>query len=61
MLAQSGESTPIIMGSSVSSLERILSAAVEQSHDADGIVWPRAIAPFDAVVTVTNIKQPDMV
>ena len=38
-----------------------MSAAVEQSHDADGIVWPRAIAPFDVVVTVTNVKQADLV
>ncbi|HZB45593.1 MAG TPA: His/Gly/Thr/Pro-type tRNA ligase C-terminal domain-containing protein, partial [Pyrinomonadaceae bacterium] len=42
-------------------VERIMSAAVEQSHDADGIVWPRAIAPFDVVVTVTNVKQAEMV
>jgi prolyl-tRNA synthetase len=61
VLTQSGESVPIVMGSYGIGIERILSAAVEQSHDADGIVWPRAIAPFDAVVTVTNVRQPEMV
>jgi hypothetical protein len=40
---------------------RLISAAIEQNHDADGIVWPRSIAPFDAVVTVTNTSQPEMV
>ncbi len=50
---------PIVMGSYGIGVERIMSAAVEQSHDADGIVWPRAIAPFDVIVTVTNVKQDD--
>ena len=45
------------MGSYGIGVERIITAAVEQSHDADGIIWPRAIAPFDAVVTVTNMKD----
>jgi prolyl-tRNA synthetase len=29
---------------------RILGAAIEQNHDARGIVWPAAIAPFEAVI-----------
>ncbi|MBC7931760.1 MAG: proline--tRNA ligase, partial [Rubrivivax sp.] len=36
------------------------SAAIEQNNDSDGIVWPRAIAPFDVVVTVTNVKQKEI-
>jgi prolyl-tRNA synthetase len=45
------------MGSYGIGVERIISAAVEQNYDADGIIWPKAIAPFDAVVTVTNMKD----
>ncbi|HVF87430.1 MAG TPA: His/Gly/Thr/Pro-type tRNA ligase C-terminal domain-containing protein, partial [Pyrinomonadaceae bacterium] len=41
-------------------VERIISAAIETHHDADGIIWPRSSAPFDAVVTITNIKQTEM-
>src|SRR4029079_7530812 len=41
-------------------VERIITAAVEQLHDADGIVWPKALAPFDVVVTVTNMKQDEL-
>jgi len=59
VLTQEGKEVPIVMGSYGIGVERIMSAAVEQSHDADGIVWPRAIAPFDVVVTVTNVKQKD--
>ena len=56
VLTQEGKEVPVVMGSYGIGVERILSAAVEQHHDADGIVWPRAIAPFDVVVTITNVK-----
>jgi prolyl-tRNA synthetase len=38
-------------------IERILTAAIEQSNDADGFWLPRSIAPFDVVVTPVNIKE----
>ena len=60
VLNAEGKEVPIVMGSYGIGVERIMSAAVEQSHDADGIVWPRAIAPFDVIVTVTNIKQDEI-
>ena len=31
---------------------RIMAAAVEQSHDENGIIWPRSIAPYDVHVVV---------
>jgi prolyl-tRNA synthetase len=61
VLTQDGKEVPIVMGSYGIGVERIMSAAVEQSHDADGIIWPRSIAPFDVVVTVTNVKQAELV
>jgi prolyl-tRNA synthetase len=60
VLNAEGKEVPIVMGSYGIGVERILSAAVEQNHDADGIVWPKAIAPFDVVVTVTNVRQKEM-
>ena len=36
-------------------IERILTAAIEQNHDANGFWLGRSIAPFDVVVTVTNM------
>ena len=30
---------------------------VEMAHDADGIIWPKTLAPFDVIVTVTNTKD----
>jgi prolyl-tRNA synthetase len=60
VLNAEGKEVPIVMGSYGIGVERILSAAVEQHHDSDGIVWPKSIAPFDVVVTVTNVKQKEM-
>ena len=57
VLTQDGKEAPIVMGSYGIGVERIMSAAVEQNHDEDGIIWPRAIAPFDVIVTVTNLRE----
>src|SRR5438034_6075412 len=57
VLTEEGKPVPIVMGSYGIGVERIISAAVEQNYDDDGIVWPKSIAPFDVVVTVTNMKD----
>ena len=60
VLAQDGKEVPLVMGCYGIGVERIMAAAVEQQHDADGIIWPEELAPFDVVVTITNIKQDDL-
>jgi prolyl-tRNA synthetase len=60
VLNQEGKEVPIVMGSYGIGVERIITAAVEQRHDADGIIWPKSLAPFDVVVTITNMKQDDL-
>jgi prolyl-tRNA synthetase len=57
VLTHDGKQTPIIMGSYGIGVGRIMSAAVELFHDADGIVWPRSIAPFSVVVTPIMYKD----
>ena len=40
---------------------RILGAAIEQRHDMRGIVWPRAIAPFEVVICPIGLdRSPDV-
>jgi prolyl-tRNA synthetase len=51
------EVTPI-MGSYGIGIERILTAAVEQSNDRNGFWLPASIAPFTVVVTITNMTDP---
>jgi prolyl-tRNA synthetase len=38
-------------------VSRIVGAAIEQNHDADGIVWPEPMAPFDVVLVELNPKN----
>ena len=57
VLTADGKEVPIVMGSYGIGVERIITAAIEQNNDTDGIVWPKSITPFDVIVTVTNMKD----
>ena len=59
VLKADGTETPIVMGSYGIGVERIMAAAIELHHDADGIVWPVAIAPYRATV-LTLGKEPEL-
>jgi prolyl-tRNA synthetase len=50
-LDEGGKRQPMIMGCYGLGIGRTVAAAVEQSHDDDGIIWPLPIAPFEVVVT----------
>jgi prolyl-tRNA synthetase len=43
---------PVIMGCYGIGVSRTVAAAVEQNHDANGIVWPVAIAPYHVIITL---------
>jgi len=49
-LDEDGKEKPFVGGSYGIGPGRVLAAAVEQSHDENGVVWPRAIAPYDVHV-----------
>ena len=57
VLDQNGKEVAPIMGSYGIGIERILTASVEQNHDDNGFWLPPAIAPFEVVVTPTNVKD----
>jgi prolyl-tRNA synthetase len=56
-LDEKGERHPMIMGCYGLGIGRTVAAAVEQSHDDDGIIWPMPIAPFEAVVTIIGKEE----
>jgi len=56
-LDESGAARPIVMGCYGIGIERMLAAVVERSHDAAGIIWPLAIAPFEVLISVVNPKD----
>jgi prolyl-tRNA synthetase len=45
-----GEAKPIEMGCYGIGVTRVVAAAIEQNHDARGIVWPEAMAPFAVAI-----------
>jgi len=49
-LDESGKPQVMEMGCYGIGVTRILGAAIEQSHDARGILWPNSMAPFTVVV-----------
>ena len=51
---EKGETHPAVMGTYGIGVGRTMAAAIEQHHDADGIVWPLAIAPFEIVLASLN-------
>ncbi|TAE60066.1 MAG: proline--tRNA ligase [Nostocales cyanobacterium] len=54
---EQGEEKPLLMGCYGVGVSRLAQSAVEQSYDKDGIIWPIAIAPYHAIVTIPNIKD----
>jgi len=56
-LDEQGRARPIVMGSYGIGPARIVASAIEQHHDADGIVWPWSIAPAQVLVLPVNPKQ----
>ncbi len=58
VLDAAGSEVTLVMGSYGIGVERILSAAAEQFHDADGMFLPVAIAPFDVILTAANMDDP---
>jgi prolyl-tRNA synthetase len=60
-LNEKGTKSPFVMGCYGIGVSRIVAAAIEQCSDANGIVWPQSLTPFDAIVLPLNVTQPDVV
>ena len=56
-LDETGKAQPMQMGCYGIGVGRTMAAAIEQNHDESGIIWPRAIAPYEVVVVAVNAKD----
>jgi prolyl-tRNA synthetase len=57
-LDEDGTEKPLVMGSYGIGPGRVIAAIVEQHHDEQGIVWPRAVAPYDVhVVALPGVEE----
>jgi len=55
--SEQGEELPCFMGCYGVGVSRLAQAAVEQSYDKNGIIWPVAIAPYTVIICVPNITD----
>jgi len=59
-LDNQGKSHPFVMGCYGIGVTRTVAASIEQNHDADGIIWPVAIAPYEVVIVPANNKSEEV-
>lgn len=57
-LDQAGKEQIVTMGCYGIGVSRTLAASVEQNHDANGICWPRAIAPYEILILTMGPEEP---
>ncbi|MEX0989501.1 MAG: proline--tRNA ligase [Actinomycetota bacterium] len=56
-----GIERPLVMGCYGMGISRVIGAVVEQHNDDDGIVWPKALAPFQVVIVMANRDHAEVV
>jgi prolyl-tRNA synthetase len=54
-LAEDGQRRPCVMGCYGIGVTRTLQAVIEQSNDANGIIWPVSVAPYTVCITPLNV------
>lgn len=57
VINEEGKEQTLTMGCYGLGISRVVAAAIEQHHDAQGIIWPLAIAPFHVVIIPINAAR----
>ncbi len=60
-LNENGKTNPILMGCYGIGINRILAAAIEQTANDKGIIWPKSISPFQVLVTLLDPADPQSI
>ncbi|MCA0402915.1 MAG: proline--tRNA ligase [Proteobacteria bacterium] len=61
VINEEGQLQTMMMGCYGLGISRVVAAAIEQHHDDKGILWPKAIAPFDLVIIPINANRSEKV
>lgn len=61
VLNENGKSVTMMMGCYGIGISRIVAAVIEQNHDANGIIWPDTLAPFQIVIIPINAHRSERV
>jgi prolyl-tRNA synthetase len=59
-LDEAGAERPMVMGCYGIGITRTIAAVVEQNYDADGIIWPWAVAPYHVHLVSLDTSKPDI-
>jgi prolyl-tRNA synthetase len=57
VLDEQGKAVTMYMGCYGIGVTRVVAAAIEQNHDASGIIWPEALAPFSVILVPINYQK----
>jgi prolyl-tRNA synthetase len=61
VLDEQGKAVTVFMGCYGIGVTRVVAAAIEQNHDASGIIWPEPLAPFNVIVVPINYQKSERV
>lgn len=61
VLDENGRNVTMTMGCYGIGVSRVVAAAIEQNHDANGITWPQAMAPFQLAIVPLNMQKSETV
>lgn len=56
-LDENGQKKPAVMGCYGIGVSRVVAAAIEQNHDANGIIWPCALAPYHVAIVPIDVNN----
>ncbi len=59
IINEAGKNQIMIMGCYGIGISRVVAAAIEQSHDDRGIIWPNELAPFQVAICPMNMHKSD--
>ena len=60
VMGENGKPTVLTMGCYGIGVSRVVAAAIEQNHDARGIIWPKALAPFQIALIPMKYGKPEI-
>lgn len=60
-LDEKGERQPVVMGCYGIGAGRIIAALIENSHDTNGIIWSKELAPYHIIITAINPKDKSII
>ena len=56
-LDEDGKQKPIVMGCYGIGVSRLIAAIIETNNDANGIIWPKEVAPFDVEILPLQVTD----